>query len=50
LPLCTTLPSAAVVKAEHHAALERIREEIKDCDEVNELVRFVESSKRGVIK
>jgi len=31
-------------------ALERIREEIKDSDEVNELVRFVESSKRGVVK
>ncbi len=31
-------------------AIERIREEITDCEEVNELVRFVESSKRGVIK
>jgi len=30
-------------------ALERIREEIKS-DEVNELVRFVESSSRGVVK
>ena len=31
-------------------AIDRIREEIKDSDEVNELVQFVESSKRGVIK
>jgi UDP-N-acetylglucosamine acyltransferase len=31
-------------------ALERIREEIQNSDEVNELVRFVESSKRGVVK
>lgn len=31
-------------------ALERIREEIKDSDEVDELVRFVASSKRGVVK
>ena len=31
-------------------ALERIREEIVDSDEVNELVRFVEMSKRGVVK
>jgi len=31
-------------------ALERIREEIEDSDEVNELVRFVEISKRGVVK
>ena len=31
-------------------ALERIREEIKNSEEVNELVRFVESSKRGVVK
>lgn len=31
-------------------ALERIREEIKNSDEVNELVRFVETSKRGVVK
>jgi len=31
-------------------ALARIREEIKGSDEVNELVQFVESSKRGVIK
>jgi UDP-N-acetylglucosamine acyltransferase len=31
-------------------ALERIREEIEDSDEVNELVRFVEMSKRGVVK
>jgi len=31
-------------------ALERIREEIKDSEEVNELVRFVETSKRGVVK
>ena len=31
-------------------ALARIREEIKDCEEVDELVRFVESSKRGVVK
>ena len=31
-------------------ALGRIREEIEGCGEVNELVQFVESSKRGVIK
>jgi UDP-N-acetylglucosamine acyltransferase len=31
-------------------ALARIREEIKDCEEVDELVQFVESSKRGVVK
>lgn len=31
-------------------ALERIREEIKDSAEVDELVRFVETSKRGVVK
>ena len=31
-------------------ALERIRAEIKDSSEVDELVRFVEMSKRGVVK
>jgi UDP-N-acetylglucosamine acyltransferase len=31
-------------------ALERIREEIKGSSEVDELVRFVETSKRGVVK
>jgi UDP-N-acetylglucosamine acyltransferase len=31
-------------------ALARIREEIQNSDEVNELVRFVETSKRGVVK
>jgi UDP-N-acetylglucosamine acyltransferase len=31
-------------------ALERIREEIHDTPEVDELVRFIESSERGVIK
>ena len=31
-------------------ALERIKEEIKDCPEVDELVRFIETSKRGVVK
>jgi UDP-N-acetylglucosamine acyltransferase len=31
-------------------ALGRIREEILNSDEVNELVRFVEASKRGVVK
>ena len=31
-------------------ALERVREEIQHSDEVNELVRFVETSKRGVVK
>jgi len=31
-------------------ALERIREEIKNSEEVNELLRFVETSKRGVVK
>ena len=31
-------------------ALERIREEIKDCKEVDILVEFIETSKRGVVK
>lgn len=31
-------------------AVERIREEIADCREVDLLVRFIESSKRGVVK
>ena len=31
-------------------ALERIREEIEDSPEVEELVRFIETSKRGVVK
>ena len=31
-------------------ALERIREEIKNSEEVDELVQFVENSKRGVVK
>jgi UDP-N-acetylglucosamine acyltransferase len=31
-------------------ALERIREEITDCSEVDLLVEFIESSKRGVVK
>ena len=31
-------------------ALERIRREIKNSDEVNELVQFVETSRRGVVK
>src|SRR6266849_3805002 len=31
-------------------AIERIREEIKGSDEVEELVRFVETSERGVVK
>ena len=31
-------------------AIERIREEIKNSEEVDELVRFVETSKRGVVK
>ena len=55
--------SSETIAALHHAfhlllssklnttqALERIREEIKNSDEVDELVRFVESSKRGVVK
>jgi len=55
--------SAETIAALHHAfhlllssklnttqAIERIREEIKGSDEVNELVRFVETSKRGVVK
>lgn len=55
--------SSETIAALHHAfhlllssklnttqALERIREEIKNSDEVNELVRFVETSKRGVVK
>ena len=31
-------------------ALERIREEVKNSEEVDELVRFVETSRRGVVK
>jgi UDP-N-acetylglucosamine acyltransferase len=31
-------------------ALERIKEELKDSAEVDALVEFIESSKRGVIK
>jgi UDP-N-acetylglucosamine acyltransferase len=31
-------------------AVERIKEEISDCPEVDELVRFIETSKRGVVK
>jgi len=31
-------------------ALDRIREEIRNSEEVNQLVRFVESSTRGVVK
>jgi acyl-[acyl carrier protein]--UDP-N-acetylglucosamine O-acyltransferase len=31
-------------------ALERIREEIAGVNEVAELIRFIETSKRGVIK
>ena len=31
-------------------ALEKIKEEIKDCPEVNLLVNFIESSQRGVVK
>lgn len=55
--------SHEVIKNLHHAfhlllssrlnttqAIERIRAEIKDSNEVDELVRFVESSVRGVIK
>lgn len=55
--------SQEVIKSLHHAfrlllssklntsqALERIRELIPDCQEVAELVRFIETSQRGVIK
>jgi len=55
--------SGETIAALHHAfhlllssklnttqALERIRAEIKDSSEVDELVRFVETSKRGVVK
>jgi UDP-N-acetylglucosamine acyltransferase len=31
-------------------AVERIRAEIENCDEVDELVRFIETSQRGVVK
>ena len=31
-------------------AVERIKAEIRDCPEVDELVRFIETSKRGVVK
>jgi UDP-N-acetylglucosamine acyltransferase len=55
--------SRATIAALHHAfhlllssklnttqALDRIRAEIEDSEEVNELIRFVETSKRGVVK
>ncbi|HYN25583.1 MAG TPA: hypothetical protein VES69_11130, partial [Pyrinomonadaceae bacterium] len=55
--------SREVIKSLHHAfrlllssklntsqALEQIRELISDCQEVGELVRFIETSQRGVIK
>jgi UDP-N-acetylglucosamine acyltransferase len=55
--------SREVIKSLHHAfrlllssklntsqALEQIRELILDCQEVAELVRFIETSKRGVVK
>lgn len=55
--------SQTAIDALHHAfrfllasklnttqALERIREEIKDSSEVEELVRFIEASQRGVVK
>jgi UDP-N-acetylglucosamine acyltransferase len=55
--------STAVIRALHRAfhlllsaklntsqALERIKEELKDSSEVDALVEFIESSKRGVIK
>ena len=55
--------SPETISALHHAfhlllssklntsqAIERIREEIKNSAEVDELVRFVENSKRGVVK
>ncbi|MBA2606938.1 MAG: acyl-[acyl-carrier-protein]--UDP-N-acetylglucosamine O-acyltransferase, partial [Acidobacteria bacterium] len=31
-------------------ALEKIKEEIKDCAEVDLLIEFIETSKRGVVK
>jgi UDP-N-acetylglucosamine acyltransferase len=55
--------SAAVIEALHHAfhlllsaklnttqAVEQIRAEVRDSPEVDELLRFIESSERGVIK
>ncbi len=55
--------SREVIKSLHHAfrlllssklntsqALEQIRELIPDCQEVSELVRFIETSQRGVVK
>jgi len=55
--------SEEVIKHLHHAfhlllssklnttqAVERIRQEIKDSDEVGELITFIETSQRGVIK
>src|ERR687883_6270 len=55
--------SKEIINALHHAfhlllssklntsqAVERIREEIKDSKEVDEFVRFIETSSRGVIK
>ncbi|MGH9967206.1 MAG: acyl-ACP--UDP-N-acetylglucosamine O-acyltransferase [Pyrinomonadaceae bacterium] len=55
--------SREIINSLHHAfhlllssklntsqALERIKEEIPECAEVAELVRFIESSKRGVVK
>jgi UDP-N-acetylglucosamine acyltransferase len=55
--------SREVIKSLHHAfrlllssklntsqALEQIREMIPDCEEVSELVQFIETSQRGVVK
>ena len=55
--------SRETIKALHHAfhlllasklntaqAIESIRAEIKDSKEVDELIHFIETSKRGVVK
>jgi UDP-N-acetylglucosamine acyltransferase len=55
--------SREIIKSLHHAfrlllssklntsqALEQIRESVPDCQEVAELVRFIETSQRGVVK
>ena len=40
----------AAAKRNVTQAIERIRDEIRGCVEVNQLVEFIESSKRGVVK
>jgi HKD family nuclease len=44
------LSFAAHGEIEYDASRRRIKEEIKDCAEVDLLVDFIETSKRGVVK